>query len=284
MATATQGTPAVGWDGHLLLLHRSEAERGDAVAEWVRHGLESDERVIYAERPEESPERSLLGVLHQRGLDTAAAVDEGRLVVLPVGDFYPREGQAALVDRALDEGFHRVRLSAEARVALSKVAQDDYEHYEDAMDVLCATRPVSALCQYDQGSTTGWWLRRATGSHLGGLRETQLRSTPATGGLCLVGSVDLSNDRVLEAVLQQATGLHGEPGAASPDDDLLWLDVRALDFIDVAGCRALARSTERFRRGGGGVVLVAPKPVVDRTLHLMGVDEMPGVAVVTGRP
>ena len=283
MATATQDSSAIGWDGHLLLLHRTEEERCQALASWVRRGLEADEKVIYSERSDETPERCLLDVLDRHGVDAGAAVGEGRLSVLPLTEFYPPEGQEALVDRALDEGFGRVRLSAEARVALTRVAQDDYEHFEDAMDLLCATRPVSALCQYDQGRTTGWWLRRATGTHLTGLRETLLRSAPAEGGgVALSGSVDVSNSGVLEAILVHATGTTDEH--PEPDDAMLWLDLSALDFIDVAGCRALATSTAPYRRRGGAVAVVAPLPGVDRTLRLMGVDELPGLAVVAGRP
>ena len=285
MVTATRDASTVGWDGHLLLLHRTEAERCAALASWVRHGLEADEKVLYTERRDEAPDRCLLGVLERHGVDSGAAVAEGRLSVLPLPQFYPAGGQEALVEQALDEGFHRVRLSAEARVALTGVAQDAYEHFEDAMDVLCATRPVSALCQYELGTTTGWWLRRAAGTHLTGLRETQLRSAPADGGLALAGSVDVSNDTVLAAMLVQATGAH--PGAETTgraDDGLLWLDLTALDFIDVSGCRALATATERFRREGGAVAVLAPAPVVDRTLRLMGLDEMPGVAIVASRP
>lgn len=285
MATATRDPSTVGWDGHLLLLHRTEAERCEALASWVRRGLESDEKVLYAERGDEPQDRCLLDVLDRHGVDSAAAVAEGRLSVLPLSEFYPPGGQEALVDRALDEGFVRVRLSAEARVVLTRVAQDDYEHFEDAMDVLCATRPVSALCQYDQGATTGWWLRRATGTHLTGLRETQLRSAPADGGLALSGSVDVSNDAVLSAMLVQATGAHpGAEDTGRADDGLLWLDLADLDFIDVSGCRALATGTERFRRTGGAVAVLAPVAVVDRTLRLMGLDDMPGMAIVASRP
>ena len=41
------GFADLGWDGHLLLLHESQAVRQSCLAMWVRRGLERDEQVVY---------------------------------------------------------------------------------------------------------------------------------------------------------------------------------------------------------------------------------------------
>jgi hypothetical protein len=79
----------------------------------------------------------------------AAATAEGRLEVLPLAEFYPPEGQVTVIERAPAEGFARVRMSAEARAALTFVPEPAHAAFEAAMDELCRTRPVSAMCQGD---------------------------------------------------------------------------------------------------------------------------------------
>jgi anti-anti-sigma factor len=64
----------------------------------------------------------------------------------------------------------------------------------------------------------------------------------------------------------------------------LCLDLADLVFVDVAGCRALARGTRDFRAGGGEILLVAPPPAVERTLRLLGVSELPGFQLIGGNP
>jgi hypothetical protein len=47
------------WDGHLLLLYGSEAERVSALVTWIRRGLESNEKVICTEGPGQPARREL---------------------------------------------------------------------------------------------------------------------------------------------------------------------------------------------------------------------------------
>jgi hypothetical protein len=110
--------PGAEWDGHVLLLHRTEGERLAGLTAWVRRGLELGEKIIYTELPL-MPEDALVPVLEAWGIDVAAAVRDGQLVVLPPEEFYPPAGQRVVVERALAEGFPSVRISAEVRAALS---------------------------------------------------------------------------------------------------------------------------------------------------------------------
>ena len=74
--------PGTAWDGHVLLLHRTEGERLAGLTAWVRRGLELGEKIIYTEFPF-MPEDALVPVLAAWGVDVAAAVRDGQLVELP---------------------------------------------------------------------------------------------------------------------------------------------------------------------------------------------------------
>jgi anti-sigma B factor antagonist len=54
----------------------------------------------------------------------------------------------------------------------------------------------------------------------------------------------------------------------------LVIDMSALDFIDCSALGALRRVRGLARRGGGDVVLAAPRPLVRRLLTLTGHDEV----------
>jgi len=57
-------------------------------------------------------------------------------------------------------------------------------------------------------------------------------------------------------------------------DQVLIIDLSALDFMDCAALRALLKVQTLARRGGGDVVLVAPQPYVVRLLALTGSDKV----------
>jgi anti-sigma B factor antagonist len=55
------------------------------------------------------------------------------------------------------------------------------------------------------------------------------------------------------------------------------VDLQALDFIDCAALRALARAQQRARQAGGQVLLAAPAGTLARVLDLTGLGEVLGV-------
>ena len=55
------------------------------------------------------------------------------------------------------------------------------------------------------------------------------------------------------------------------------VDLQALEFIDCAALRALARAQQQARRAGGEVLLAAPAGAVARMLDLTGLGELLGV-------
>ena len=78
-----------GWDGHLLLLHGSEAERESGLVSWVRRGLANNEKVIYSDATAGPGARSVAAILGRHGIDVAGLRAEGRLAALPLPQFYP---------------------------------------------------------------------------------------------------------------------------------------------------------------------------------------------------
>ncbi len=262
------------WDGHLMLLHESAAERQAGVAAWVQRGLELGEKVLYAEGPDEQ-EGSLMAALETHGVDAATALREGRLTLLPLAEFYPADGQRLVVDHALSEGFPAVRMSVGALGVLTILSSGHHFTVETRVAELVRSLPVSALCQYARDSTTGPALRDAVGVHVPGVRETCFSTGADERGLVLRGEVDAGNAEVLEAAVSAFTDV---------PPCVLSLDLAELTFVDVAACRALAHGSRNFRADGGEVLLVAPPPPVGRTLGLLGLGDLHGFQLIEGDP
>ena len=131
---------------------------------------------------------------------------------------------------------------------------------------------MSALCRYELAATHGARLGELVDAHHDGARSGSLVTRRTGSTLALAGEVDISNLEIFSA------GLRAVTRAAGP---VAWIDLGDLRFMDVAACRALARTTERFRVHGGGLLLVDPLPPVAHVLTLLGVGALPGVELVT---
>jgi len=250
------GTAPLGWDGHILLLYGSESERLSALTAWARRGLENDEKVIYTEAGETPPERTLVRLLQDDGIDAPAATAKGCLVVQPPAEFFPSDGQAGMLERALAEGYRGLRLSAQASSTLTVMPQAAHGDVERAFDQLCRTRPVSALCQYEHGGMPEDRLQDAASSHLsGGIRQRTLSVAQHVGHLVLAGEIDVSNHDILMWALRVA---------AEQASQTLRLDVSQVEFLGAAGCRALDDGTFRFRRRGERILRVARVDQIER--------------------
>jgi anti-anti-sigma factor len=284
--TFKDGLAGSGWDGHLLLLYDSEPERRAGLAAWVRRGLDLDEKVICTEAPGVAAEDSVRMVLDEHDVDVAAATADGRLAMLPLAEFYPPAGQVPVVERALAEGFTRVRMTAEASAALGLLTESDYARIERTMDELCRTRPVSAMCQYERSVTSAARLREIVAVHLVGIRESGFRTRSAEDGIAVSGEVDISNADTFAAAVDAAVQAAGSPIKDAATEDatttIVRLDLGDVCFVDVAACRALVTSTQWFRHGGGRVLVVAPQPAVERTLRMLDIDQLPGLEIING--
>ncbi len=261
--------PGYEWDHHLLLLYRDERHREASVASWVQRGLDLGEKVFYTSL---SDDTSLLSSLSRLGVDVERATEEERLSVLPLEEFYPDTGHAELVGQALDEGFPGVRLSSAAGAARSYLSEDRHHAFEQAMNGLCASMPVSAMCQYDARRTVGPRLSSAVDSHPGAARDDNMRLYRSAGQLYLTGEIDVGSARLLDLALRRACGLEQSPAVS--------IDLSGLTFVDVEGCRALLLGTNAFRSAGGTLFLEDAQPHVRRTMTLLGVERQDRVFLV----
>jgi anti-anti-sigma factor len=270
MPTLDRDEIGPAWDGHLLLLHDTEAGRIAAVTAWARRGLNRGEKVIYVEAADQHS--WLFTALDLSGVDVAAATGERRLEVLPVDAFFPAGGHDLVIDRALADGFPAVRMSAEATAALTLLSPEAYLAVEQNVDRITRGRPVSALCQYARPATTGPMLRNTVEVHLAGVRAS-LATTPHEHGIALHGEIDIDNADLFGEILRAATGTGNR---------VLWLDLADVSFIDAAAYHRLEQDTADFREAGGNLLLVAPPPSVERILRLLGIDDLPGIALLGG--
>lgn len=262
--------PTPVWDGHLLFLHRTELDRQAAVAAWVTRGLERGERVVYIAPRAEPARDSLQDLLRRHGTDVGAAVQTGQLQVLAAEpDLYSLSGQVGLVDLALQAGFPAVRISAEADTAHPLVDEEEHAELERAMDQLCHSRPVSALCQY-RHDLAPMMLHAVCGMHSDGVLETQLRVRATAAGVCVSGDVDVSNHAILRSALRTVV---------SREREELTVDLAQLEFMDVGGARALMSATDEYRHGGGQLRLRGARRPVRRLLDLLEVGSAPGVVL-----
>lgn len=260
------------WDGHLLLLYGTEAQRRAGVGAWIRRGLAVDAKIYYTQRPlPDTDERSLVRLLVDVP-EAGAALDRGQIEVVSALDpsAYDLGRSGAEVDGALAEGYSSVRWSGEVQTAWWTMSPDEHHRLERTVETLCLTRPVDVLCQYPADDSVGI-LRHLAGIHGGGVRDTLFHATPVADGLALAGEVDASNRDVLLALLA------GTTSAAAPTT--FRLDLHDLAFLDVGGARALLDGTSHYRARGGTVRLESLQPHVDRVWQVFGLTDQDGVLV-----
>ena len=264
----TVGVTDEQWDFHLLLLYQEESDRRDGIAPWIQRGLDRGEKILLAQVPGDT---ATLPWLTQRGVDISMAAGRGQFSVLPVKEFYPPEGQAALVERALGEGYPGVRLAAHANAALSHLAEDGYRAADRRLDELCRRLPVSGLCQCDTGRITAEFLGSVIDSHPDALLERWLRLRRSADLIVAAGEIDLRSASTVARWLRRAC-------PPEPSSELV-IELSELTFLDLAGCRALIHGTAEFRAKGGVVFLQGLRGHTGRVVRLCEVDRIAGVAL-----
>jgi anti-anti-sigma factor len=151
--------------------------------------------------------------------------------------------------------------------------RDQHALVEQATDELCASRPLSVMCQYST-SEAAPAVGPLSQAHGAGVREQKLRAAPAPDGVGLAGELDASNWDLLRSVLAAST--------TAVDADPFVVDLSEVDFVDLPGARALLLGTVGYRDRGGRVQLRAPQRHVAQLLRLVGFEHEPGL-VMMGR-
>ncbi len=87
--------------------------------------------------------------------------------------------------------------------------------------------------------------------------------TPGVTLVLLAGELDVASAATLMETVDREL---------APASSEVVFDLAALEFLDVAGARALVRAVDRVRGAGGFAAVVSPSPPVERVLRLLGVD------------
>jgi anti-anti-sigma factor len=256
-------------EGHVGLVYPTAAVRDERLAAFVGTGLQRGEQVVLMAEPDD---HTWLARLALRGVDVGRATREGSLATLDPPRFYPAQGQAALVDRMLGTGRPGLRLAAHAETALGYLGEAGYRRVEQEMDHLCATRPVTLLCQLQAETTSGQqpvpFLPAVIDAHRHALHGRSVTINRDVHGVQLTGELDLDCGGLVEAVLKRAVEVGANEGASAAKG--IVVDLSELDFMDVAGFRALLAGTKQWRERGGILVLAGAHGLVRRVIEVIG--------------
>jgi anti-anti-sigma regulatory factor len=255
-------------------------DRRRIAAAFVSGGLTSGHKVVYF--CDREPE-DFVAELAAGDDRVEAAIDRGQLDVRSARGVYTPNGRFDVermlrtardaLDRALAEGYPALRMTAEMSWAdRTTPGSERLAEYERRLAELMERADLVALCQYDAGSRLGpATLSDVAAAHTVDL-SPELAALSQTGALWgariekgrvlrLAGDLDYDCADALAAVLD--AHFHGP----------LRLDLADLEFVDVAGMRAL--------RGHKGqqLTIAGASPPVRRLLGLLGWDTDPSVQV-----
>ena len=270
IVSAMCGPKATGREraGHVGFVYPTVQFRDDTVMAFVGAGLKLGERVVLA-----SEDQRWESALAQHGVDSRRAAEDGSLTILDAPRFFPAQGQAALVDSLVGSDGTRVRLVTSAEGALAYLGGSGFRRVEREMDDLCETRPVRLLCHLRSGTGRGEPLSPTldtfVDTHADELRCRLVTMHRVAGGVRLRGEVDVANCGLVETVLARAAEDNGAAGHPGHDATVV-VDLSELDFLGATGYHALRRGTERWRAGGGTVLLTGASVAVRRVLELVG--------------
>lgn len=270
---------------HLCLPFATDDEQREVLTTYIVDGLSRGERVIYyADRTRPDVIGSWLT---DSGVETSRMVDEGRLAIRPIdrhyllgGRFEPDVVITTLwveVRETRDAGYPGLRISGEMTSELRPVAAEAaLRAFEERLSTMFGSRELAAICQYDQRLFAPEALTGIVDCHQSVVQidplhdDRRLRIIPTYGprGLRLVGTVDVLTVGALTSTLQLASRW-------STQD--VQLDLGELEFIDVAGVRAIVRAAAALD-DGRRLVVARLAPGLRRVFGIVGWDQTPGLA------
>jgi anti-anti-sigma regulatory factor len=262
------------------LAHAEDRER--LAIGYVQSALARSHKVIYfADHEDVEAFTARLAQAHDA---IAVALACGQFSVRRAADVYAPEGVfdhrmmidslARECDLALEEGYSALSITGEMSALHRLPGGEQLVTYEHALSADLANHKVMLLCQYDHATLSAGMLRELADAHEvdiapelaaigrdGYLAAARVgRGANATLRLC--GELDFSSSDTLASVL--VAHYHGR----------LRLDLEDLDFVDVAGMRALRGRTAQ------PLTIVGASDSVRRLLALLAWDTDPGVEVL----
>jgi len=145
---------------HYCGIVRSDAEQQRIVTDFVRLGIERNERMLYIVNLLTAAQ--LKSMLSEAGIDAEALVAKGQLVILTAKESYLKEGAfdphkmivllKEETDAAIAAGYTALRTTGEMTWALAgDPGSERLLEYEALLNAFYATKaPTYAVCQYDQ--------------------------------------------------------------------------------------------------------------------------------------
>jgi anti-anti-sigma factor len=266
--------PEAGPADHVCWVYDDDGDLDTAVSRFMAGGLARGERLL------------VVGEEMIDGLDAATLpfggteelVARGALTTLSLAEAYDATGRfvpeqqlafyEAATRRAIDEGFRGLRVVAEvSALAADPAHRPDLVRWEHLADDLVAHGPgFTAMCAYRRDLGAAALDDVATVHPLVHAPEgvPPFQVFFDTGRVVVAGSVDTFTADRLGAVL-----------ATTPvDGPHPVLDLRRLDFVDVAGCRVLARWAQAVSAGPARLRVTGASPLVERMWRLLALDAL----------
>jgi hypothetical protein len=245
---------------HVAWAHEGTADFRQGLVSFLDEGLAEEDQLLYVAPRSGQDMLADVGTL----TDHSEHLASGRLVVYPVdrrtSDFSPVEAATMMrglrerVGRAVAAGYRGLRMASEVTPTLATEADAAAQlRFECFVDQIAAALPLVALCAVDRARVAGppeqalFAVHHLRGGQVG-VDAPWLQSV-GDDTWVLRGQVDMVNSAAFEAALaalpatMRGTCLH------------IWVD--QLEFIDVAGLRAVVRLANTVAHKGG-IVLHAP--------------------------
>jgi anti-anti-sigma factor len=272
---------------HICWTYSSDEERRTVLTAFVAEGLQARQRIAHvAPRGEEL---RLVEYLRECGVDAAALIDGGRLVLgsaekayYPNGAFDPEEsllGFRAMAGQAVADGYTGLRVAGENGWILADwLHRATWPGYEVRVDRIIAGLPLIGMCSFDL---------RECGEEIVELMDAvhpvRLGNSTATSafhlhsnhddGVVIQGQLDLASSETVESLLQTLAG----------EEAISRIDLSGLSFADVQGMRAIAAGARAIAKEGGVVRLEDPPATFKRAWQLLRLDEaVPAELVASG--
>jgi anti-anti-sigma regulatory factor len=269
--------PGAGPADHLCWVYEDDATFDTAAREFLAGGLARGERLLcVGDRVIEC----LQSLLPEH--DVAALTERGAVETMTLTDVYGAGGpispdqQLAYYEgatrRARDDGYRGLRVLAEVSdLAADPARREDLVRWEHTADGYAASGSgFSAMCAYRADLAREALADVASVHPLVSAPEevSSFRLFVDGDRIALAGSVDGCNGDRLARVL---------PLTRASGADVV-LDVAALEFVDVAGCRALARWAAALKERSVAVTVTGSSALLRRMWQLL---DLGGVAPVT---
>jgi anti-anti-sigma factor len=260
---------------HVCASYGSDDEHGAIVAGFARGALSRNARFLYL--ADGSDDATLRGYLAGAGVDLDAGLTRGQIKIRRCHRVPERIDPEALIatlqaDRiaARRAGYDALCGAAEMSWTLARAADANaLVEYEREVSRVFRSADIAALCQYDRRLFAPDALERLVAAHdfhvsTGPDATTASRRhltihERADGVVSLAGELDIDASAYLAARL----------GELDEDDGDLVLLTRDLEFVGVAGCRALVRAAEALAPGRR-LLLPDPSAQLVRVLALCG--------------